>query len=34
MICPFCHKEISDNSNFCPECGKKLQADAGAQNNR
>ena len=34
MICPFCHKEISDNSNFCPECGKKLQADAGSQNNR
>jgi flagellar basal body-associated protein FliL len=26
MICPNCHKEIPDNSSFCPKCGKKIDA--------
>lgn len=24
MICPYCKKQISDNNQFCPECGQNL----------
>lgn len=24
MICPYCKKKISDNNQFCPECGQNL----------
>ena len=24
MICPYCNKQISDNNQFCPECGQNL----------
>lgn len=24
MICPFCNKQVDDNSQFCPECGQNL----------
>lgn len=26
MICPYCKKQISDNNQFCPECGQNLAA--------
>ena len=26
MICRYCGKEIPDGSNFCPSCGKKIEA--------
>ena len=38
MICPICHKEIADGSNFCPICGNTVTgsssatADAGEEN--
>ena len=28
MHCPECGSKISSNSNFCEECGKKIEADA------
>lgn len=24
MICPYCKKEIKDNTGFCPECGQDI----------
>lgn len=29
MICPFCNKEIPDHSQFCPECGQRVDQDNG-----
>ena len=26
MFCSQCGKEIADNSKFCPECGKAIEA--------
>jgi phage shock protein C len=28
MMCPSCHKEIADHSNFCYNCGARLVAGA------
>jgi phage shock protein C len=30
MLCPNCQKEIADGSNFCYNCGNKLNAGAPA----
>ena len=30
MFCRFCGKEISEDSRFCPHCGKVLQAEDNA----
>ena len=29
MICPYCKKQISDNNQFCPECGQNLAVKSG-----
>lgn len=29
MICPYCKKQISDNNQFCPECGQNLAVTSG-----
>lgn len=31
MVCPYCNKQISDNNQFCPECGQNLAT--AAENN-
>lgn len=28
MECPYCHKEIPQDSAFCYHCGKEISADA------
>lgn len=28
MICPFCNKELSDSSQFCPKCGQEMPFDS------
>lgn len=25
MLCPYCHKELLDDSKYCKHCGKKIQ---------
>lgn len=27
MICPYCNKQISDDNQFCPECGQGINAN-------
>ena len=30
MICPYCGTSLANGANFCPECGKKLDAAAAS----
>ena len=32
MFCPFCGADIANASNFCPQCGKALNANAAPGN--
>ena len=34
MECPYCHKEIPQDSAFCYHCGKEISADALKQKNK
>lgn len=29
MNCPFCHKQLSDSSQFCPMCGQEISFESG-----